>query len=263
MSDQLLPVFLKLAGRKAVLVGAGRVASAKLTALLAAGAEVSVVAPVISPAIAAAPVAVFRRPFVPADLDGAWVAVAAATPDVNRDVAAAAEERRIFVNAVDDPANASAYTGGVLRRGGVTIAVSTEGRAPALAGLLREGLEAVVPDEIETWVRAAEWLKERQRTEGVPMGERRPRLLEALNALYAKKLDGNKLERSGIDSRAASGESGKRATNTPQLNDERNGIDSARGREADPLDERRRIHFGVAEDASGGLGDAPQRPPAQ
>jgi siroheme synthase-like protein len=217
VSDQLLPVFLKLAGRKAVLVGAGRVASAKLPALLAAGAEVSVVAPAISPAIAAAPVAVFRRPFVPADLDGAWVAVAAATPEVNREVAAAAEERRIFVNAVDDPANASAYTGGVLRRGGVTIAVSTEGRAPALAGLLREGLEAVVPDEIETWVRAAEWLKERQRAEGVPMGERRPRLLEALNALYARKLDGNKLERSGIDSRAA----------------------------------------------SGGLGDAPQRPPAQ
>src|SRR5439155_1492389 len=110
--------------------------------------------------------------------------------------------------------NASAYTGGVLRRGGVTIAVSTEGRAPALAGLLREGLEAVVPDEIETWVRAAEWLKERQRAEGVPMGERRPRLLEALNALYARKLDGNELER--------------------------NGIDSARGRGADPLDERRR-----------------------
>jgi hypothetical protein len=45
----------------------------------------------------------------------------------------------------------------------------------------------VVPDEIETWVRAAEWLKERQRAEGVPMGERRPRLLEALNDLYDKK----------------------------------------------------------------------------
>jgi len=187
VSAELLPVFLKLAGRKVVLVGAGRVASAKLPALLAAEAEVSVVAPGISPSIAAAPVAVFRRPFVPTDLDGAWVVIAAATPEVNRDVAAAAEERRIFVNAVDDPANASAYTGGVLRRGGVTIAVSTEGRAPALAGLLREGLEAVVPEEIETWVRAAEWLKQRQRADGVPIGERRPRLLEALNDLYDKK----------------------------------------------------------------------------
>jgi uroporphyrin-III C-methyltransferase/precorrin-2 dehydrogenase/sirohydrochlorin ferrochelatase len=187
VSAPLFPVFLKLAGRSVVLVGAGRVASGKLAALLEAGAEVTVVAPVISPAVAAAPVAVVRRPFVPSDLDGAWLVLAAATPEVNRADAAAADERRIFVNAVDDAASASAYTGGVLRRGGVTIAVGTEGRAPALAGLLREGLEAVVPDEIERWVAAAEALKERQRAEGVPMGERRPLLLHALNDLYGKR----------------------------------------------------------------------------
>ena len=187
MTAQLFPVFLKLAGRKAVLVGGGRVASAKLPALVASGAEVTVVAPVVSPDIAAAAVTVARRPFVPGDLDGAWLVIAAATPEVNREVASAAEARRVFVNAVDDPANASVYTGGVLRRGGVTVAVSTDGRAPALAGLLREGLEAVIPDEIETWVRAAEWLKERQRAEGIPIGERRPRLLEALNALYERR----------------------------------------------------------------------------
>ena len=51
------------------------------------------------------------------------------------------------MNAVDDAERASAYMGGVFRRGGVTIAVSTEGRAPALAGLLREALEAAVPEE--------------------------------------------------------------------------------------------------------------------
>jgi uroporphyrin-III C-methyltransferase/precorrin-2 dehydrogenase/sirohydrochlorin ferrochelatase len=130
---------------------------------------------------------VVRRPFAPADLDGAWLVLAAATPEVNRAVAAAAEERRIFVNAVDDAASASAYTGGVLRRGGVTIAVGTEGRAPALAGLLREGLEAIIPDEIEGWVGAAESLKERQRAAGVPIGERRPLLLQALNELYGKR----------------------------------------------------------------------------
>ena len=58
----------------------------------------------------------------------------------------------MFVNAVDDAERASAYTGACLRRGGVTIAVSTEGRAPALAGLLREGLEAALPEDVETWV---------------------------------------------------------------------------------------------------------------
>jgi uroporphyrin-III C-methyltransferase/precorrin-2 dehydrogenase/sirohydrochlorin ferrochelatase len=155
MSEQaLFPVFLKLHGRKVLLVGGGPVASAKLADLVAAGALVTIVAPDPSPQICSFEgVTIVRRNFLAADLDGAWFVVAAATPDVNRQVAAAAEERRVFVNAVDDADRASAYTGGVFRRGGVTIAVSTEGRAPALAGLLREGFESVVPEDIETWNR--------------------------------------------------------------------------------------------------------------
>jgi uroporphyrin-III C-methyltransferase/precorrin-2 dehydrogenase/sirohydrochlorin ferrochelatase len=186
VSAELLPVFLKLAGRRVVLVGGGREAAGKLPALLAAGADVTVVAPHVASEIALARVVVARRAFAPSDLDGAWLVVAAATPEVNRDVARAAGERRIFVNAVDDPASASAYTGGVLRRDGVTIAVSTEGRAPALAGLLREGLDALVPPEIGVWVRKAELLRLAQRARGVPFAARRPLLLEALNRLYAQ-----------------------------------------------------------------------------
>lgn len=182
---ELLPVFLKLGGRKVVLVGGGNVAAGKLPGLLAAGAEVMVVAPEVLPAIVASGVETVRRAFRPEDLDGAWYAVAAATPEVNRAVAAAAAERRIFVNAVDDPANASAYLGGVLRRDGVTVAVSTNGRAPALAGLLREALEAVLPDELDLWVAEAERLKREQRAAGVPMAARRPALLRALERLYA------------------------------------------------------------------------------
>ena len=64
------------------------------------------------------------------------------------------------------------------------IAVSTEGRAPALAGLLREGLEAVVPEDVEAWIATARQLRQQQRTAGVPMGDRRPLLLGALNRLY-------------------------------------------------------------------------------
>ena len=82
-----------------------------------------------------------RRAFRPADLDGAWLVVAAAPPEVNREVRAAAEQRGVFVNAVDNPETCSAYAGGVLTRGGVTVAVSSNGEAPALAGLLREALE--------------------------------------------------------------------------------------------------------------------------
>ena len=189
MSDQvLLPVFLKLEGRRVLLVGGGGVAAARLGELTRAGAYVTVVAPEIGPAILSfGGVIVLQREFAPSDLDGAWFAVAAATPEVNRQVAAAAEERRVFVNAVDDAERASAYMGGVFRRGGVTIAVSTEGRAPALAGLLREGLEAAVPEDVEAWVDVARRLRQEQRATGVPMADRRPLLLRSLNRLYAAR----------------------------------------------------------------------------
>jgi uroporphyrin-III C-methyltransferase/precorrin-2 dehydrogenase/sirohydrochlorin ferrochelatase len=184
MSEPLFPLFLKLAGRPALVVGGGRVAAGRVWQLLEAGARVAVVAPEVCAEILASGAAVERRPFEVRDLQGAWLVVAAATPEVNRAVAAAAEARRVFANAVDDPASASAYTGGVVRRGGVVLAVSTEGRAPALAGLLREALEALLPDEIERWVETARELRARHRAEGVPLEARRPLLLEALRALY-------------------------------------------------------------------------------
>ncbi len=187
----LFPIFLRLRRRKVVLIGAGKVAAVKLPPLLATGAEVTVVAPDICKQIECSGARLEHRPFAPIDLDGAWLVVAAGPPDVNRRVREAAERRGVFVNAVDDPAAASAYTGGVLRRGGVTIAISTEGRAPALAGLLREALEAVLPEEIETWVAEAHRLRARQHRDGVPMARRRPLLLEALNRLYAEKAAGS------------------------------------------------------------------------
>jgi siroheme synthase-like protein len=183
-STPLFPLFLKLAGRRVLLVGAGVVATEKLRHLLDAGAAVTVVSPEIAPAIEAAPVTRVRRGFEPADLDGAWLVVAAAPPDVNRDVAVAAAERRIFVNAVDDPASASAYAAAVLRRDQLTLAISTDGAAPALAGLFREALDALMPRDLAEWFATArraraQWLKDR-----VPMSERRPLLLQALNRLY-------------------------------------------------------------------------------
>lgn len=181
------PVFLDLRGRKVVLVGAGNVARAKLPTLLEAGARVTVVAPWVHPEIVEAGVEVAQRAFVAFDLDAAWFVVAAATPEVNREVAEAAEERRIFVNAVDDVRSATAYLGGVLRRGEITLAISTGGAAPALAGLLREGLDAVVPEEIDTWVDEARRLRVEQKAAGVPMSARRPALLAALNRLYEER----------------------------------------------------------------------------
>jgi uroporphyrin-III C-methyltransferase/precorrin-2 dehydrogenase/sirohydrochlorin ferrochelatase len=183
----LFPAFLKLQGRPVLLVGGGGVAAGKLEGLLAAGAAVAVVAPEVRPEIEATSVRVEKRAFEPADLDGVFLAIAAAPPAVNREVALAAEERGVLVNAVDDNDNASVYLGGVLRRGGVTLAISTDGQAPALAGLLREGLEAVLPEDLETWLLEARVLRARQKALGVPMSARRPLLLEALNRLYAER----------------------------------------------------------------------------
>jgi uroporphyrin-III C-methyltransferase/precorrin-2 dehydrogenase/sirohydrochlorin ferrochelatase len=187
----LFPAFLKLHGRRVVVVGGGPVAASKLAALQAAGADIRVVAPQVCETIVAAGVTIERRAFEPSDLDGAWFVVAAAPPDVNRRVGQEAARRQLFVNAVDDPDNATVYLGGVVRRDGVTLAISTDGSAPALAGLLREALDEVLPPDLDAWSRCARQLRPSWRARQVPMEARRPELLDALNALYgARKGDG-------------------------------------------------------------------------
>jgi uroporphyrin-III C-methyltransferase/precorrin-2 dehydrogenase/sirohydrochlorin ferrochelatase len=183
---ELLPLFVNLAGRRVVLVGGGPVAAGKLAQLVDAGADVLVVSPEVHPAIQASGVAIARREFSPSDLDGAWLVVAAATPDVNRTVAGAAESRRIFVNAVDDPANATAFLSGVVRRDGVTVAISTNGDAPGLTALLREAVDAILPRDIGRWMDEARRVREAWKRDQVPMDARKPLLLETLNELYRR-----------------------------------------------------------------------------
>jgi uroporphyrin-III C-methyltransferase/precorrin-2 dehydrogenase/sirohydrochlorin ferrochelatase len=180
----LYPVFLDLDGLSVVVVGGGPVAAGKLEGLLAAHARVTVIAPQIVDAIRAHDVALVERAFVAADLDGARWVVAAAPPEINREVAAAAAARGLFVNAVDDTTSASAYLGGVVRRGEVTVAISTRGIAPALAGLLREALDAILPAELERWIEVARDVRAEWKQSGVPMAHRRPLLMRALDRLY-------------------------------------------------------------------------------
>jgi siroheme synthase-like protein len=221
-STALFPLFLKLGGRKVVVVGGGAVATAKVKALRGAGAAVTVVAPEISAELAAladrGEIAAVRRAFAPADLDGAWLVVAAVPPAVARAVAEAAEPARLFVLAVDDTAATSAYGAGTLTRGGVTIAVSTGGRAPALAGLLREGLEAVLPHDLQAWADVAERARATWRAQGIPIAERRPLLLEALDGIYSTSepskgseppaMSSDRRSRSALDANSSSSKSG-------------------------------------------------------
>ena len=179
----LYPAFLKLDGLPVAVVGGGKVAASKLDGLVAAGARVTVIAPHVLPELRTQ-ATVIEAPFAPTHLIGARWVVAAATPEVNREVAAAAAARGLFCNAVDDPASATAYLGGVVRRGEVEIAISTGGVAPALAGLLREALDAVLPHDLERWIDLATTARRDWQRDRVPIAKRRPLLLRALDRIY-------------------------------------------------------------------------------
>lgn len=143
-------VALNLVGRRCLVVGGGPVAARKLDALAEAEAEIIVIAPSVSPRMAAAvsrhQVSVIQRAFREDDLDGAFLVIAATNDRaVNQQVANAARARGILVNCADDPAHCDFVLPAVVRRGNVHVAVTTGGRSPALARHLRERLEAQIP----------------------------------------------------------------------------------------------------------------------
>jgi siroheme synthase-like protein len=146
------PVSLRLADRKVVVVGGGRVATRRVEELLATGARLEVVATAVSPEITAwadsGRLAVARRPFEAGDVAGAWLCVAATDdPAVNRAVVVAAEAQHCFVSAAGDATASTARPMSVLRRGDLEVAVGTSGRAPAAAAWIRRRLATVVGPE--------------------------------------------------------------------------------------------------------------------
>jgi uroporphyrin-III C-methyltransferase / precorrin-2 dehydrogenase / sirohydrochlorin ferrochelatase len=187
MARNLLPVFVDLVDRQVLVVGGGSVATAKAARLVEAGARVVVVSPQVTTELEHLPVTIVRRAFEPADLDDMWYVVSAAPPDVNARVVAEASTRRVFVNAVDDPANATAFAGSGFKRGPVTVAISTGGEAPAMARVLREALEQLIGRDIEDWIALAAKLRVEWKREGVPMEARRDLLLETIAHLSAEK----------------------------------------------------------------------------
>ena len=192
MSDPrvLFPVFLDLKDKVVLVVGAGVVATRKIDELAAMGATLRVVAPRVTAEIearaSAGALTLERRAFERNDVDDAWF-VLASTDDAEaqRNVAEACEKARIFCIAVDDPPNASAYSGGVVRRGPMTIAISTSGEAPAVARLLRELLEQILPDE--GYLDAARALRERWKADTTPMASRFGELVQAFKERSAPK----------------------------------------------------------------------------
>jgi uroporphyrin-III C-methyltransferase / precorrin-2 dehydrogenase / sirohydrochlorin ferrochelatase len=157
------PLMLDLTGRRAVVVGGGRVALRRARALLAAGALVRVIAPRVDPALAGLELTVSRREYRDGDLAGAWLAHAAADdPAVNARVAADAQRLRIWCVRADDAAASAAWTPAVARDGEITVAVTAGGdpeRAKrlraAIAFALAEGALPVRPRRAPAGNRAA------------------------------------------------------------------------------------------------------------
>ncbi len=146
----LFPIFVKLTGRRAVVVGAGNIAASKIVSLREAGAIVTVIAPEALPEIqqlaAAGEIEWLQRAYQENDLDGVFIAVAGtATPEVNRAVFAEAQAKEILCNAVDDPPFCDFYFPSIVKRGDLQIAISTAGESPALAMRLRKEINAALP----------------------------------------------------------------------------------------------------------------------
>jgi len=145
-----LPICIDLRGRHCLLVGGGEVARRKVETLLRAGATLRLVAPAIDPGLGE----LVRqrggelrlRAFEPRDVDDVWLAVAATDDEaVNRQVRDVARQRGVLVNVVDQPALCYFIFPSIIDRDPMVIAVSSGGRAPLLARLLRARLETTIP----------------------------------------------------------------------------------------------------------------------
>jgi len=153
----LFPMFLKLVGRRCVVVGGGAIAESKVESLLAAGASVTVVSPALTARLLAQKqTGAFvwnPRSFHSSDLDSAFLVIAA-TPDeaTNELIFRESERRGILCNAVDQPPRCHFYFPAVMRRGALQIAISTAGLSPSLAHRLREEFEAMFQPEYGEWV---------------------------------------------------------------------------------------------------------------
>jgi uroporphyrin-III C-methyltransferase/precorrin-2 dehydrogenase/sirohydrochlorin ferrochelatase len=180
----LLPIFLKLEGRPALLVGAGTVALDKVGSLLRTGVRVRVIAPEARAEIrelaAEGKLAWVQRGFTDSDLDGQILVIAATDrPEVNAAVYRAALERGILCNSVDDIPNCDFFFGSVVSRGALQIAISTAGESPAFAQRLRREIDAQLPLDLGQWLEKIGELR-RKVLATHPRGEERKLLLHEL-----------------------------------------------------------------------------------
>lgn len=173
----LFPMFLKLAGRRCVVVGAGRIAEPKIASLIRAGADILVVAPRATRRIASwsrkRAILWRRRRFTVRDLRGASLVISASnSSELRNRIFLEARSRGIFCNSVDDPLHCDFYYPAVVRRGPLQIAICTSGASPALARRLRRELQRQFTPRFGDWVVHLGKAREEILEQGLPAARR-------------------------------------------------------------------------------------------
>ncbi len=184
----LFPIFLKLTGRRCLVIGAGNLAESKIESLKAANGDITVIAPRASARIldmaAAGEIDLHQREFAPGDISNVepkyfLVVTATDVPATNRAVYLEAVANDVLCNAVDDPPFCDFYFPSVVRRGDLQIAISTAGSSPALAQRLRKEINAQLPLDTGDWLTDLGNLR-REVTQMEPLNEERKLLLHQL-----------------------------------------------------------------------------------
>jgi precorrin-2 dehydrogenase/sirohydrochlorin ferrochelatase len=155
--SNLFPMFLKLEGKRCLVVGAGKVGEPKIARLIDTGASIEVIALEASEPVrewaAKGKIKLELRAFVPEDLDEAFLAVVAtASNTLNKNIYQQAQRRGVLCNVVDVPELCDFYYPAVVRRGDLQIAVSTSGQSPSLAQKIRQQLERQFDPGYARWV---------------------------------------------------------------------------------------------------------------
>jgi precorrin-2 dehydrogenase/sirohydrochlorin ferrochelatase len=153
----LFPMFLKLEGRRCLVVGAGKVGEPKISGLLETGARILVVAldagPTVREWARAGKIDLELRAFAADDLDGAFLAIVATNSrTLNERVYDEAQRRGVLCNVVDVPDLCDFFYPAVVRRGDLQIAISTAGQSPSLAQIIRKQLEKQFGSGYASWV---------------------------------------------------------------------------------------------------------------
>ena len=158
------PIFLEMAGRRAVVIGSGPVAIRKTEALIEAGARVVIVSDAIDDVLAAQlqnpNVELIRSKYSKNYLAGATIAIAATNnPQINKQIYQDCQQLEILCNVVDSPELCDFFVPALVKRGDLQIAVCTEGSCPAYAGHIRGKLESIFTQKHGEFLRELETLR--------------------------------------------------------------------------------------------------------